>query len=165
MYKFDNQERDGAESLKKAGYVEFDKFRSTVVGKISANREPIGYFCANCAFNQKKDGGIHDSFCNKIKAENATWGCCNFWEYKAMELTTVVQPDVVASPEQEPKNAIQSPVQKQVAKPAPVQKQAIKPVQKVAPKPVQKLSPKQVQENINMFRKLVKKHVREMMSK
>ena len=69
-----NINRKGWEELVSAGYVEDEEFKPAAKAK-------KGYFCSSCEYSKEQEDAKFGVVCVKLKnAENASWGCCNFWE-------------------------------------------------------------------------------------
>lgn len=88
---FENTDRVGAENLKKAGYVEYPEFEKDVLAQIEKTGTVKGYFCANCEYYIKKKETLHGGFCKKLQAEDAAWGCCNYWDYEPTDLRKPIE--------------------------------------------------------------------------
>jgi len=72
--KFYDMNRVGWEELVNAGYVEDREYETSAKNK-------AGYFCSTCIFLKAKADAKFGVVCGKLnEAEDAPWGCCNFWD-------------------------------------------------------------------------------------
>ena len=84
MNHFSNKDREGANLLAKAGYVEFEQFKNMVIAQLKKTGKVYGYFCANCEYLRGNRGMSNYKLCARLEdAEVKDYGCCNLWEYTA----------------------------------------------------------------------------------
>jgi hypothetical protein len=79
--KFDHTDREGAEALEQAGYVEQPEFEKPLMALLKDGKVPCGYFCATCEYYSHDESKLKGGYCSKLEAEDAPWGCCNIWEF------------------------------------------------------------------------------------
>jgi hypothetical protein len=72
--KFNDTSRKGWKELINAGYVEERKYELSAKNK-------AGYFCSTCEYVKNDENAKFSTVCTKLNnAEDAPWGCCNYWE-------------------------------------------------------------------------------------
>ena len=79
--KFDHPDREGADELKEYGYVERPEFEKPLMALLKDQKTPGGYFCATCEYYRHDESKLKGGYCEKLKAEDAPWGCCNVWDF------------------------------------------------------------------------------------
>ena len=89
--KFDNPDREGADNLTKADYIEQPEFHEFVQKHLGTG-DLACYCCATCEYAKLDKNALFGLYCTKLQAEDKISGCCNSFEFeegKAKELASL----------------------------------------------------------------------------